>query len=212
VEPDAPSTAHALASVADGVVIVGASAGGVEALVAFVGALPADTPEAVCMVLHVSPLGTSAMPHILGRAARMPVHAPSDGDALLGGHVYVAPPDHHLEIEPGRIRLTQAPRENGHRPAIDATMRTAAEAYDDRVVGVVLTGSRTDGTAGLQAIKRRGGAALVQDPEEARYPDMPTNAIAHVDVDAVLPLSEMAGWLADHRAPSPAAGPITSAP
>jgi two-component system, chemotaxis family, protein-glutamate methylesterase/glutaminase len=185
--------------VADGVLVVGASAGGVEALVTFVGALSADTRAAVCVVLHISPAGTTAMPHILGRAARMPVHGPSDGDPLLAGHIYVAPPDHHLEIEPGRVRLTQAPRENGHRPAIDATMRTAAEAYDGKVVGIVLSGARDDGTAGLLAIKRRGGAAVVQDPDEALYPGMPNSAIAHVDVDAVLPLAQMAAWLAHHQ-------------
>jgi two-component system, chemotaxis family, protein-glutamate methylesterase/glutaminase len=189
--------------VADGVVVVGASAGGVEALVAFVGALPADTRAAVCVVLHISPVGTTAMPHILGRAACMPVHGPADGDPLLAGHIYVAPPDHHLEIEPGRVRLTQAPRENGHRPAIDATMRTAAAAYDGNVVGVVLSGARDDGTAGLLAIKRGGGAAIVQDPDEALYSGMPSSAIAHVDVDAVLPLSRMAGWLAGHRPGGP---------
>jgi two-component system, chemotaxis family, protein-glutamate methylesterase/glutaminase len=193
--------------VADGVVVVGASAGGVEALVAFVGALPADTRAAVCVVLHISPAGTTMMPHILGRAARMPVHGPADGDPLLAGHIYVAPPDHHLEIEPGRVRLTQAPRENGHRPAIDATMRTAAESYDGNVVGVVLSGARDDGTAGLIAIKRGGGVALVQDPDEALYAGMPTSAIAHADVDAVLPLAQMAGWLARHRpGPRPPGG------
>jgi two-component system, chemotaxis family, protein-glutamate methylesterase/glutaminase len=208
VEPVAPTPEHALASVADGVVVVGASAGGVEALVAFVGALPADTRAAVCVVLHISPAGTTAMPHILGRAARMPVPGPADGDPLLAGHIYVAPPDHHLEIEPGRLRLTQAPRENGHRPAIDATMRTAASAYDGNVVGVVLSGARDDGTAGLIAIKRRGGAAVVQDPDEALYPAMPTSAIAHADVDAILPLAQMADWLARHRpgGPRPSGG------
>jgi two-component system chemotaxis response regulator CheB len=171
--------------------------------VTFVRALPAETRQAVCVVLHVSPAGTSAMPHILGRAARLPVHSPTDGDPLLGGHIYVAPPDHHLEVERGRVRLTQAPRENGHRPAIDATMRSAAEAYDGTVVGFVLSGSRDDGTAGLLAIKRRGGAAVVQDPEEALYPGMPSSAIEHVKVDAVLPLAQMAGWLAHHRHDGP---------
>jgi two-component system chemotaxis response regulator CheB len=185
------------------VIVVGASAGGVEALVAFVGALPPETREAVCVVLHISPAGTSAMPHILSRAACIPVHSPGDGDPLLAGHVYVAPPDHHLEVEPGRIRLTQSPRENGHRPAIDATMRSAAEAYDGGVIGVVLSGSRDDGTAGLLAIKRNGGRCVVQDPEEALYSGMPTNAIEHVDVDAVLPLSHMAGWLAEHHSHGP---------
>jgi two-component system, chemotaxis family, protein-glutamate methylesterase/glutaminase len=203
VEPDAPSLPHALASVADAVVVVGASAGGVEALVAFVANLPVTTRQAICVVLHVSPAGTSAMPDILGRAAHLPVHHPADGEPLLAGHIYVAPPDHHLEIEPGRVRLTQAPRENGHRPAIDATMRSAAAAYDGNVVGFVLSGSRDDGTAGLMAIKRRGGAAVVQDPDEALYDGMPRSAIAHVDVDAVLPLREMAAWLGRHRPTEP---------
>lgn len=199
MNPVAPPPPHALASVADGVIVVGASAGGVEALAGFVRALPAETRQAVCVVLHVSPAGTSAMPNILARASRLPVHSPADGDPLLGGHIYVAPPDRHLEIERGRVRLTQAPRENGHRPAIDPTMRSAAQAYDATVIGVVLSGSRDDGTAGLLAIKQHGGAAVVQDPEEALYPGMPRNAIDHVDVDAVLPLGQMAGWLARHR-------------
>jgi two-component system chemotaxis response regulator CheB len=212
VAPDAAATAHPLASVADGVVVVGASAGGVEALASFVGSLAAETREAVCVVLHVSPAGPSAMPEILARATRLKVHRPRDGEALLGGHVYVAPPDYHLEVEPGRVRLTQAPRENGHRPAIDATMRSAAVAYGRTAVGVVLSGSRDDGTAGLIAIKQRGGAALAQDPEEALYPSMPASAIAHVNLDAVLPLHEMAAWLAARppgSPPAPGGGPAT---
>jgi two-component system chemotaxis response regulator CheB len=199
VDPVAASPPHALASVADSVIVVGASAGGVEALVGFVRALPVETPRAVCVILHVSPAGTSAMPDILGRAAGLPVHSPADGDPLLGGHIYVAPPDHHLELELGRVRLTQGPRENGHRPAIDATMRSAALAYGGAVVGFVLTGSRDDGTAGLLAIKQHGGAAVVQDPDEALYSAMPRSAIDHVDVDAVLPLADMAQWLAHHE-------------
>ena len=203
MEPAAPSPQHALASVADGVVVVGASAGGVEALVAFVRALPADTRQAVCVVLHVSPAGTSAMPQILGRAARLPVHSPADGQPLLAGHIYVAPPDYHHEIEPGRVRLTQSPRENGHRPAIDATMRSTSLAYGSAVIGVVLSGSGDDGTAGLLAIKHGGGVAVVQDPGEALYEGMPANAIAHVNVDAVLRIGQMAAWLAMHRHPGP---------
>jgi two-component system chemotaxis response regulator CheB len=187
------------------VIVVGASAGGVEALVRFVRALPVETRQAVCVVLHVSPAGTSAMPEILGRAARLPVHSPADGDPLLGGHIYVAPPDHHLEVERGRLRLTQAPRENGHRPAIDATMRSAALAYGGAVVGFVLSGSRDDGTAGLLAIKQQGGAAVVQDPDEALYSAMPRSAMDHVDVDAVLALADMARWLADHQSQDPTA-------
>ncbi len=191
----------ALAPSADGVLVAGASAGGVEALIAFVRSLPPDTDEAICIVLHVSPSGTSAMPHILARAGSLPVHSARDGDPLLAGHVYVAPPDHHLLVEPGLVRLSQQPRQNGHRPSIDATMSTAAEAYGGAAVGIVLSGARDDGTAGLLRIKQRGGAAVVQDPAEALYDAMPLSALAHVDVDAVLPVGDMAAWIAGPRDP-----------
>jgi two-component system chemotaxis response regulator CheB len=203
VETDADSSAQP-SGMADGVVVVGASAGGVEALVTFVGSLPRETDQAICVVLHVSPAGTSAMPEILARASALPVHGPVDGEPLLAGHVYVAPPDHHLELERAAVRLTRAPREHGHRPAVDATMRSAAQAYGAAVVGVVLSGSGDDGTAGLLAIKRRGGAAVAQEPAEALHRGMPESAIARAGVDAVLPLAEMAGWLARRSRPEPA--------
>ena len=182
------------------VVVAGASAGGVEALVELVRSLPSDFPHPMLVVLHVSPTGTSVLPAILSRACRLPVATPSDGEDLRGGHVYVAPADFHLVVEDSRLRLSQAPRENGHRPAIDPTMRTAANAYDGDTIGIVLSGSRDDGTAGLMAIKARGGTALVQDPEEALYPAMPLSAMAHVDPDAVLPVGAMAGWILTHTA------------
>ena len=177
------------------VVVAGASAGGVEALVQFVGSLPTTIPYAVLVVLHVAPSGTSVLPSILARAARVPVASPGDGDAFRDGHVYVAPPDRHLLVEDGVLRLSQAPRENGHRPALDPTMRSAAEHYGAGAVGIVLSGSRDDGTAGLLAIKEHGGLALAQDPEEAPYDGMPRSAIAHVAVDAVLPVDRMADWI-----------------
>ena len=121
--PDLPGSV--LAPVADSVVVAGASAGGVEALVAFVGSLPRETEDAICVVLHISPSGTSAMPDILARAGDLPVHSARDGDALLAGHVYVAPPDHHLLVERGRIRLSQQPRQNGHRPPAPRNCGTA---------------------------------------------------------------------------------------
>jgi two-component system chemotaxis response regulator CheB len=182
------------------VVVAGASAGGVEALVELVRSLPVDFPHAVLVVLHVSPTGTSVLPAILSRACRLPVGAPDDGEEMRPGHVYVAPPDYHLVIEDSRLRLSQAPRENGHRPAIDPTMRTAANAYDGSTIGIVLSGSRDDGTAGLMAIKAGGGTAIVQDPDEALYPAMPLSAIAHVDADAVLPIGAMAAWILEHTA------------
>jgi two-component system chemotaxis response regulator CheB len=177
------------------VVVAGASAGGVEALLRFVGRLPTTIPYAVLVVLHVAPSGTSVLPSILARAARVPVASPADGDVLRNGHVYVAPPDRHLLVEDGVLRLSQAPRENGHRPAIDPTMRSAAQQYGPGAVGIVLSGSRDDGTAGLVAIKEHGGLALAQDPDEALYDSMPRSAIAHVAVDAVLPVDGMADWI-----------------
>src|SRR3954466_15065231 len=185
-------------------VVAGASAGGVEALVGLVRSLPANFPHSGVGVLHVSPTGTSMLPAILGRACALPVSAPEDGEPLLGGHVYVAPPDRHLIVDDSRLRLSQAPRENGHRPAIDATMRTAADAYGGGGVGIGLSGTRGDGTAGLMAIKASGGAAIVQDPHEALYPAMPLNAMAHLEPDAVLPVADMAAWILAH---APTDGP-----
>src|SRR4051812_10645185 len=190
-------------------VVAGASAGGVEALVGLVRSLPASFPHPVLGVLHVSPTGTSVLPAILGRACALPVSVPGDGEQLRGGHVYVAPPDCHLVVDESRMRLSSAPRENGHRPAIDATMRTAAAAYGGAVIGIVLSGTRDDGTAGLMAIKARGGTAIVQDPQEALYPAMVRSAMAHVEPDAILPVAEMAAWI---RANVPSDGAVGGDP
>jgi two-component system, chemotaxis family, protein-glutamate methylesterase/glutaminase len=176
-------------------VVVGASAGGVEALVRFVASLPPSFPAAVLVVLHVSATGTSVLASILARAGRLPVATAQDGEALAAGRLYVAPPDHHLLVAGGRVQLTQTPRENGHRPAVDPTMRSAAQAAGGRTAGVILSGSRDDGTAGLLAIKRAGGVAVVQDPEEALYEGMPRSAIEHLDVDAVLRVDDIGAWL-----------------
>jgi two-component system chemotaxis response regulator CheB len=168
----------------------------VEALCGFVRALPPDVRCAVLVVLHVAPHSTSVLPEILGRNTVLPVHRASDGARLRAGHVYVAPPDRHVVVEGDRMYLSDAPRENGHRPSIDPTMRTAAAAFGRDVIGVLLSGTRDDGTAGLVAIKDRGGAAVVQDPDEALYDGMPRSAMRHVEVDAVLPVAEIGGWLA----------------
>jgi two-component system chemotaxis response regulator CheB len=167
----------------------------VDALVALVRSFPANFPHPVLVVLHVSPSGTSVLPAILDRASRLTVRSPAHGDALLAGHVYVAPPDSHLIVEDSHLHLSQAPRENGHRPAIDPTMRSAAQAYRDGAIGIVLSGSRDDGTAGLLEIKAGGGIAIVQDPDEALYAAMPRSALAHVDVDAVLRIADIVPWI-----------------
>jgi two-component system chemotaxis response regulator CheB len=179
------------------IVVVGGSAGGVEALMQLVPGLPRDLPAAVFVVLHVPADGTSALPEILRRCGGPPAVHPRDGDVFRPGHTYVAPPDCHLLVKRGYLRLVHGPRENGHRPAIDPLFRSAARSYGRRVVGVVLSGSRDDGTACLMAIKQRGGVALVQDPAEALYEDMPRNAIENVPVDQVLPLAGLARAVVD---------------
>jgi two-component system chemotaxis response regulator CheB len=178
------------------IIVVGASAGGVEALPVVLRGLPPDLQAAVFIVLHIPPYHVSMLPRILSAAAPVPVTHPSDGEEIRHGRIYVAPPNRHLEISHDRIRLSGSARENGHRPAIDVTFRSAAEAYGPRVIGVVLTGMLDDGTMGLIDIKRRGGLAVVQDPATAVYPSMPTSAVRNVSVDHMVPLSEMGPLLA----------------
>jgi two-component system, chemotaxis family, protein-glutamate methylesterase/glutaminase len=177
-------------------VVIGASAGGVEVLTRVVRGLPADLRAAICIVLHISPSGPSMLAHILGRAGPLPCRSARDGERLQPGVILVAPPDHHLAVEDGHVRLTVGPRENGHRPAIDVLFRSAAKALDGRVVGVVLSGTRDDGSAGLAVIKSSGGATIVQDPKEARYAGMPASAIANVAVDAIVPSELVASTIA----------------
>jgi two-component system chemotaxis response regulator CheB len=178
------------------IVVVGTSAGGVEALKKLVGGLPPDYAGSLFIVVHVNPLGTSILPQILTRAGRLQARHPDDRDPIEPGVIYVAPPDYHLLIERDVVRVVRGPKENRHRPAADPLFRTAARAYGPRVAGVVLTGALDDGAAGLLAVKSRGGVAIVQDPEEAPYPDMPRNAARSVDVDHCLGLAEIAPLLA----------------
>jgi two-component system chemotaxis response regulator CheB len=178
------------------IVVIGASAGGVDALVAVVRALPADLAAAVFVVLHFPPSSTSALSAILSREGPLPASTPSDREAIEPGRIYVARPDYHLLVEPGYVRLTRGPKENGHRPAVDPLLRTAARAYGPRVVGVVLSGALDDGAAGLSDIKARGGVALIQDPDEALFPGMPRSAAERVDVDFCLPVAKLGAELA----------------
>jgi two-component system chemotaxis response regulator CheB len=167
------------------IVVVGASAGGVEALRRLVAGLPADLPATVVIVLHVPRNATSVLPDILNRAGKLPVAHARDGERMKRGMVYVAPPGFHLLVKQRTLRLSAGPEENSHRPSIDALFRSAATAHGARTIGVVLSGALDDGTAGLLAISRAGGMALVQDPDDALYPAMPSSALAAVPVDAV---------------------------
>jgi two-component system chemotaxis response regulator CheB len=179
------------------IVAVGASAGGVEALRALVGGLPADYPGVVLVVLHLSRDAPSALPAILDRSG--PLHAATavDGEPLQPGHVYVAPNDHHLIVIDGHLRLTRGPSENGHRPAVDPLFRSVARAFGRRAVGVVLSGSRDDGAAGLATIVGRGGAAMVQDPSDALYPWMPRAALEATPTEHVAPAAKLGALIAE---------------
>lgn len=187
------------------VVVVGASAGGVEALRAVVHELPADLDASVFVVLHLPPSGTSVLPRILSRAGRLrAVHA-SDGSAFERGCIYIAPPDQHMRFDRNRLTLDRGPRENGHRPAIDPMFRSAAEWFGGRVIGVILSGVLDDGAAGLSAVKNRGGATLVQSAADAMYPTMPAAALEAVgETDVVGTASELAAAIVEltRRPPS----------
>jgi two-component system chemotaxis response regulator CheB len=170
------------------IIVIGASVGGVEALSNLVAQFPKDLEAALFIVQHVSPTATGHLAQILDRAGPLPATIAQDCESFEYGHIYVAPPDRHLLVMQGCLRVTRGLRENRVRPAIDPLFRSAAVAYGARVVGVVLTGLQNDGTSGLMAIKRCGGIAIVQDPTDARYPDMPTNALEQVEIDYCVPI------------------------
>lgn len=177
------------------IIVIGASVGGVEALIQIVRELPADLPAAVLIVLHVPAFPRSNLPEILNRAGRLRAAHAVHGDTIRRGRIYIAPPDNHLMVQDGHVRVMRGPKENGHRPAVDPLFRTAARSFGARVIGVILTGARDCGSAGLFAVKALGGMAVVQNPDDAYCPDMPRSALAHVDVDHVVPLGDIAPLL-----------------
>src|SRR5215813_5531470 len=158
------------------IIVIGTSAGGVEALQELVGQLPPNLPAAVFAVMHMYPRASSYLPEILSRSGPLPAVHPNDGDQIENTRIYVAPPDHHLVIERDHVHLGTGPKEQQQRPCVNVTFRSAALSYGERVAGVVLTGQMDDGTAGLWEIKRRGGIAIVQNPEQASFPSMPLSA------------------------------------
>jgi two-component system chemotaxis response regulator CheB len=175
--------------------VIGSSAGGIEALKILVGRLPAEIDATLFVVQHVPPWHRSELPEILCNNG--PVYAvhPEDGEAIMRGRIYVAPPDHHLLLENGHVSLWRGPKENRSRPAINPLFRSAALSYGKRVVGVILTGMLDDGSAGLWMVKKAGGTAIVQDPLHSAFPEMPQNALRYVAVDYVATVPEIAELL-----------------
>jgi two-component system, chemotaxis family, protein-glutamate methylesterase/glutaminase len=178
------------------IIVIGASAGGVQAVLDIARDLPADLPAAVFVVVHCSPGARGMLAELLGRAGPLPASSAVDGEAIARGRIYVAPPDHHLLIRPGHLHLSRGPKENNARPAVNPLFRTAALSFGARVVGVILSGNLDDGTAGLLAIAEAGGVTIVQDPDEAQYAGMPESAREYLDAVRVLPLAEIAPLLA----------------
>jgi two-component system chemotaxis response regulator CheB len=179
------------------IVVIGASAGGIDALRSLLAELPSSFPAPICIVLHTSSEAPGLLPQILERVARVSVSMAVDGCRVQPGQVYVAPPDRHLLVEPGRLRVTKGPREHNFRPAIDPLFRSAAQVYGPGAIGVVLTGNLDDGSAGLWTIKKLGGTAVVQDPADAMFPSMPRHALDSVSPDYVMPLRQIPSLLAE---------------
>jgi two-component system, chemotaxis family, protein-glutamate methylesterase/glutaminase len=177
------------------IIVVGASAGGVEALRHITRELPADLAAAIFVVLHVPAQSPSILPQILQRESPLGVAHAIDGEPIRYGRIYVAPPDNHLLVMRDYIRVIHGPKENRYRPAVDPLFRSAAVEYGTRVVGVILTGALDDGTVGMIAIKRRGGICVVQDPRDALYPGMPSSVMKNMEVDYSVPLKDVAPLL-----------------
>lgn len=193
------------------VVALGASTGGVGALMAVAAALPADLAAAVLVVLHVSADGPDALPDILGRAGALPVATAVDGAPLRAGHIATAPPDRHLEVRHGRVRLSSGPRVGGARPSIDALFDSLVP-LGDRSVAVVLSGTLGDGSAGLRRLGIGGGSTVVQDPADADFPGLPRRAVDEARPDHVLPLARIAPAIVDLVDGLAAPGPVMLAP
>jgi two-component system, chemotaxis family, protein-glutamate methylesterase/glutaminase len=177
------------------IIAIGASAGGFEAIQHLVASFPPDLPAAVFVTIHISEKSDEILPRIIRKASILEAHHPTDGERIERGVIYVAPPDHHLRFASGHIELSHGPRENMQRPCINAMFRSAAAAYGERVVGVLLTGLLDDGAAGLWEIQQKNGTAVVQDPAEATFRSMPDSAIRGLNVQYIVRLAEMAPLL-----------------
>jgi two-component system chemotaxis response regulator CheB len=173
-----------------GVVVIGASSGGPTALRSLLSALPADFPDPIVVVMHIGSR-PSMLPLLLNESGKLRAEHAENGDVLMPGRIYVAPPDQHLLISDGKLELDHGPRENYTRPAIDPLFRSAARVFGPAATGIILTGELNDGTVGLYEIKKAGGIAIVQDPDDAESPGMPRSAARNVHADYCLPLSKI---------------------
>lgn len=181
---------------AKNVVVVGASAGGMQALVKLIRQFDASFPAAILVVNHMA-MSSSSEPLLneLRKVSSLACKIAVDKESIVAGHVYLAQPDHHLMVSGEKIAITKGARENRARPAIDSLFRSAAVSYGNRVVAVVLTGYLDDGSAGMVAVKRCGGTCVVQDPDDCAYPDMPQNALRLASIDHCLPIDQMGALL-----------------
>jgi two-component system, chemotaxis family, protein-glutamate methylesterase/glutaminase len=186
------------------IIVVGASAGGLSPLKSFVSSLPSNFEGSVFIVLHIPPYSETRLAFILSKAGKLKVVQPKDGEQIKPGMIYVAANDHHLLLEDSKVIVKKGPKENRFRPSIDALFRSAAYVYGSRVIGIVLSGLLNDGTSGLWSIKRLGGVTIIQEPEDAEYPQMPQNVLEYVEVDYTLPvvqMGELVVKLSEERAP-----------
>lgn len=177
------------------IVVIGASAGGVEALKEITSRLSGQIQAAIFVAMHVSPTSSGLLANVLNRRSSVPAYLAENGQPIEHGKILIAPPDRHLLLETDRVRVVNGPKHNRYRPAIDLLFRTAAQHFGERVVGVVLTGFLEDGSSGLAAIKNAGGIAVVQNPEDAEVASMPRSALQQVQPDYCVPLAEIGDLL-----------------
>lgn len=178
-----------------GIIVMGTSAGGLKALEMILRGLPRGFPIPIVAVQHRARESSDAYAEVLGRGSALPVHEVEDEEVLRAPGVYLAPPDYHVLIEPGRIVLSVDEPVSYSRPSIDVLFESAADVYGARVLAVLLTGANADGSKGLVRVKQAGGQAIVQDPHTAESPEMPAAGIASAHVDRVLPLEQIAAEL-----------------
>ncbi len=191
------------------IVVLGASAGGIEALKAVISGLPQDLPAALFAVIHIGGQSENLLAQNLARSTALRVKTVEGDEPIERGLLLVARADHHLLVLEDRVQITRGPRENLWRPSIDVLFRSAAVAHGPRVIGVILSGLLDDGSVGVVAIKRCGGIALAQEPNEATFPDMPAAAIRTGCIDHVLPIQEIGPMLARFvERPADSATPI----